>query len=91
MQMYNEKEQVLPMEWSVPKEQQQIKAYATVTQGEGQNPAQAGSRMWRHQPNGSGFRVTKETDKKGLWNPLPWLRKDAEDRHVAVESLNGGP
>jgi hypothetical protein len=69
-----------PKELSDPKERQQRKAYMNVIPGGGQAASQAGSRTWQH--SGSGFRAMKDTGVQGLWNCPPWLRKDAEVRHV---------
>lgn len=43
-----------------------VKAYASVIQGGGQVPSQAGSRIWQLQPWSSSFRVTKDTGVRGV-------------------------
>lgn len=48
-----------PKEQSIPKEQQQIKAYTNKIQGVGQGQSQAGSRTRQHHPLDSGCRVMK--------------------------------
>lgn len=74
-------------ESSAPKEQQQRKAYANITLGQGQFPSQAGRtrQLW---PCGSGVRFQKDGGVKGLWGFLLQLR---EVMRVAGKSLHAVP
>lgn len=48
----------------------------------GQAPSQAGNRI---RPQGSDFRVMKDTCVQGSWSLPPWWRRATEARHVEEE------
>lgn len=77
-----------PKELPVPKEQQQRKTYTACDSRRG--PGTIPSRQQNLPHGGSGFRVMRNTGVQGLWSLPLWLRKTAEARLVAGESLYRG-
>lgn len=55
-----------------------------------QRSCQAGRESWQCCPDGVGFRILKNTERKVLRNSYPCFQKISESRYEAEESLSEG-